>query len=175
MRSHPGEGNVESPTASKSWRPRKKTSSNKLKQPSRVSGDGPENYMLDRQITRGERCGHHQNHNRQTFPAKDARCHKCSKQAHFMKCCRAENRVNMVNEVELAETSSSDSKVFLCKVSTNEHKPWTADIIVNQGCVTFELDLGTDVTVLPPSTYYKSINRFCAKPKRRCMVLADMS
>ena len=92
-----------------------------------------------------------------------------------MKCCRAENRVNMVNEVELAETSSSDSEVFLCKVSTNEHKPWTADIIVNQGCVTFELDLGADVTVLPPSTYYKSINRFCAKPKRSCMVLADMS
>ena len=96
-------------------RPRKKTTSNKLKQPSRVSGDGPENYMPDTQITRGERCGHHQNHNSQTFPAKDARCHKCSKQDHFTKCCHAKSRVNMVNEVELAETSSSDSEVSLAK------------------------------------------------------------
>ena len=117
MRSHPGQGNVESFAASKSWRPRKKSSSNKSKQPSRISGDGPENYMPDRQITTGERCGHHQNQNRQTFPAKDARCHKCSKQAHFLNCCRAKSRVNMVNEVELAETSSSDSEVFLGKVS----------------------------------------------------------
>ena len=117
MQSHPGQGNVESLTASKSWRPRKKTTSNKLKQPSRVSGDGPQNYMLDRQITRGERCGHHQNQNRQTFPAKDARYHKCSKQAHFTKCCRAKGRVNMVNEVKLAETYRSDSELFLGKVS----------------------------------------------------------
>ena len=36
---------MESLTASKSWRPRKKTTSNKFKQPSRVSGDGPNNYM----------------------------------------------------------------------------------------------------------------------------------
>ena len=81
----------------------------------------------------------------------------------------------MVNEVELAETSGSDSEVFLSKVSTEEHKPWTADIIVNEGCVTFRLDFGTVVTVLPPSTYYKSINCFCAKPKRSSMVLANMS
>ena len=131
--------------------------------------------MPDRQITRGERCGQHKNHNRETFPAKDARCHKCSKQAHFTKCCRAKSRVNMVNEMELAETSTSDSEVFLGKVSTNEHKPWTADIIVSQGCGTFKLDFGAEVTILPSSTYNRSINRFCAKPKRSCMVLADMS
>ena len=117
MRSHPGQGNVESFRASKSWRPRKKSTSNKLKQPSRISGDGPENYVRGRQITSGERCGHHQNQNRQAFPAKDALGHKCSKQAHFSKCSRAKGRVNMVNEVELAETSSSDSEVFLGKVS----------------------------------------------------------
>ena len=81
----------------------------------------------------------------------------------------------MVHEVELAETSSSDSEVFLGKVSTDEHKPRTADIIVNEGCVTFKLNFGADVTVLPPSTYYKSINCFCAKPKRSSMVLANTS
>ena len=81
----------------------------------------------------------------------------------------------MVNEEELAETSSSDSEVFRGKVSTHEHKPWTADIIVNEGCVTFKLDFDADVTVFPPSTYYKLINCFCAKPKTSIMVLADMS
>ena len=71
IRSHTGQVNVESLTASKSGRPRKKTTSNKLKQPSIVSGDGPKRYMPDRQITRGERCVRHQKHNRQTFPGKD--------------------------------------------------------------------------------------------------------
>ena len=79
----------------------------------------------------------------------------------------------MVNEVELAETSSSDSEVFLGEVSANEDKPWKADIIVNQDCVTFKLDSDADVTVFPPSAYFKSINRICAKPRRSCMVLAD--
>ena len=50
---------------------------------------------------------------------------------------RAKSRVNMVSEVELAETSSSDSEAFLGGVSALEHKPCTADIIVNQDCVTF--------------------------------------
>ena len=81
---------------------------------------------------------------------------------------------NMVTEVELPETSSSDSEFFLGEVSANKHKPWKADIIVNQDRVTFELDSGTDVTVLPPTAYYKSISHVCAKPKRSSMVLADM-
>ena len=63
--------------------------------------------------------------------------------------------MNKVSEVELAETSSSDSKVFLGEVSAKKHKPWTADIIVSQDCVTFKLDSGADVTLLPPSTYSK--------------------
>ena len=61
----------------------------------------------------------------------------------------------MVSEVELAETSSSDSKVFLGEVSANKHYPWTVDIIVSQDCVTLTLVSGADVTVLPPSTYSK--------------------
>ena len=49
----------------------------------------------------------------------------------------------------LAETSSSDSEVFLGEDSGNEHKPWKAGIIVNQDCVTFKLNSGADVTVHP--------------------------
>ena len=101
------------------------------------------------------KMGHHQKHNRQTCPAKDARCHNCSKQGHFAKCCRGNSRVNMVSEVELAETSSSDYKASLGKSSANKHKPWTADIIVSQDCVRFKLDSGAKVRVLPPSTYSK--------------------
>ena len=71
IRSHPGKVNVESPTASKSGRPRKKNTSNKLKQPSRVSGEGPKRYMPNRQMTCREKCVHHQKHNKQTFPGKD--------------------------------------------------------------------------------------------------------
>ena len=59
------------------------------------------------------------------------------RQGYFAKCCRAKSRVNMVREVELAETSSSDSEAFLGGVSALEHKPWAADIIVNQDCVIF--------------------------------------
>ena len=59
------------------------------------------------------------------------------KQGYFAKCCCSKRRVNMVSEVELAETFRPDSEAFLGGVSALEHKPRTADIIVNQDCVTF--------------------------------------
>ena len=101
------------------------------------------------------KMGHHQKLIRQTCPAKYSRCHNYSKQGHFAKCCRAKSRVNMVSEVELAENSSSYSKVYLDEVSANEHKPWTVDIIVSKDCLTLKLDSDADVTVLQPSTYNK--------------------
>ena len=77
--------------------------------------------------------------------------------------------MNIVNEAELAETSSSDSKVSLGEVSANEHKPWTADIIVSQDCVTFKLDSRADVTVLPASTYNKlTYKPLLSKTQRKC-------
>ena len=114
--------------------------------PSRVSADGPKNYMPDRQITRCERRGHHQKHNWQTCPANDARSHNCSKQGHFAKCCHAISRVSIVSEVELAETQRQRTQA----VDSWHH---------SQDCVTFKLDSGADVTVLPPSTYNKLTNK----------------
>ena len=61
----------------------------------------------------------------------------------------------MVNEVELAETSSSDSEVFLGEVSANEHKPWKADIIVNQDCVTFSVRTQLRYGTAPKRTSFK--------------------
>ena len=55
----------------------------------------------------------------------------------------------------MEKSSSIDSEVFLGEVSANEHKPWIADIIVNQDCVTFKLGSSADVTVLLASTYNK--------------------
>ena len=63
--------------------------------------------------------------------------------------------MNMVNDkVELAKLPAQ-IPIFLGEVSTNEHKLWTADVIVNQDCVTFKLDSGADVTVLPANSYNK--------------------
>ena len=94
IRWHPCQISVGSLTASKSWRPGKKTISKKLKQPSRVSGDGPKNCTPDRQITRCERCRYHQRHNRKTCPAKDARCHKRSKQGVKINCAKIVSKVD---------------------------------------------------------------------------------
>ena len=56
-------------------------------------------------------------HNRQDYPARDVKCHKCSKQGHFAKWCRARKEVNGVNEVEVADGSSSDSEEFQGKIT----------------------------------------------------------
>ena len=133
----------------KSGRPR---GSHKPKQPSKSSGDG-NNSKFKRRTTGCERCGNPKNHNRQSCPAKDAKCHKCSKQGHFAKWCHASLPPSKVYEVEAAESSSSDSDIFLGEVVSKQEKPWTADVTINSHRVTFKLDCGADVTVLPSKIF----------------------
>ena len=149
--SHIPSSNVETleEKQAKSGRPR---GSHKPKQPSKSSGDG-NNSKFKRRTTGCERCGNPKNHNRQSCPAKDVKCHKCSKQGHFAKWCHASVPPSKVYEVEAAESSSSDSDIFLGEVVSKQEKPWTADVTINSHRVTFKLDCGADVTVLPSKIF----------------------
>lgn len=84
---------------------------------------------------------------------KVARCHKCSKEGHFARCCWGRNTASHISEVEVVESSSSDDEHFLGEVTSGEQKPWTADVMFNAHYVTFKLDSGADVTVLPKNVY----------------------
>ena len=71
----------------------------------------------------------------------------------FAKYCRARNTANNVNAVEVEDSTNSDAEEFLGEVTSNEQKPWTADVTVNRHCVTIKLDSGADVTVLASNIY----------------------
>ena len=94
----------------------------KSKQPNKSSEDANKNKS-GRRTSRFERCGYHLNHNRQSCPAKDVKCHKCSKQGHFAKWCRLQIPPKNVNKVETVDSSGSDSEVFLGEVTSKEQKP----------------------------------------------------
>ena len=94
--------------------------------------------MPGRQITRCEILGHIIRSTTSSLaPPRMLEVTIALKQDYFAKCCFAKSHVKMASEVKLAENFTSDSEVFLGGVSALEHKPWTADIIVNQDCVPF--------------------------------------
>ena len=148
IRSSQIQGNMESLTDSQ-VRARQKRTPGKPKQPSTCSRDENKSGKLGRRTLGCERCGFHEKHNRQACSANHARYKECYKQGHFARCCRARNTANHIGEVEVVESCSSDDEHFLGEVTSNEQKPWTADVMVNTHCVTFKLDSCAGFTVLP--------------------------
>ena len=60
-----------------------------------------------------QRCGKSLSHARNSCPAKDAVCHKCTKKEHFAKVCKSK----VVASVEQQAEDSDSSEVFLGAVS----------------------------------------------------------
>ena len=109
IRSGQNPGNVENVEV-KENKPRKPRAWVKPKLPSKTSG-GARNKKPGRQTSGCERCGYFTKHKRDKCPAKDAKCHKCSKHGHFAKWCRTSNATNNINEVEAEDSDSSHSEI----------------------------------------------------------------
>ena len=151
IRSGQNPGNVENVQV-KENKPRKPRAPFKPNLPSKTS-EGARKKKPGKQTSGCERCGYFTEHKRDKCPAKDAKCHKCSKHGHFAKWCRTPNAANNVNEVQAEDSDSSDSEIFLGEVTSKEQKPWIAVVTVDGHGVTFKLDCGADVTVLPSKIY----------------------
>ena len=84
------------------------------------------------------RCGRSPPHDRQSCPARDSTCHKCSKSV-----CRSSSKVS-----ELHEDAKMTNK-FLGGLNSNEitNNPWRLTIDLNEVPTEFDIDTGAEVSV----------------------------
>ncbi|XP_052799445.1 uncharacterized protein LOC128231064 [Mya arenaria] len=99
-----------------------------------------------------QRCGNTPGHPRNKCPAKDAMCRKCQKVGHFQKKCRS--TVGAVNEASNTEHSDEDESFLGTVRASTTTDPWKVTLTVNdEADVTFKIDTGADVTVIPEKLF----------------------
>ena len=91
------------------------------------------------------RCGRSPLHNKSECPAKDEQCHQCGKRGHFKRMCRNPPRVNTIQQ-----------EAFLGEVKAKKDSQWMVELLLNGSPVSFKVDTGADMTVVPEKTF-KSI------------------
>lgn len=110
-------------------------------------------------------------HRGSTCPAEGQTCHKCKRKGHFQSVCRkTHTKPKHVDDVvhENAETRScgrDSSVLFLGSVGSEESEPpWRETFQILNKSVSFKVDTGADVTVIPESVY-KTLH---PRPKLQC-------
>ena len=102
------------------------------------------------------------NHPKKQCPARDSKCHSCSKIGHWSKACRG-STVAKVREVETSD-------YFLGEIFGKQVKPWTAKERVYDKRMEFKLDSGADITVVPVNTYTSLGNKMKLVPSSKVLV-----
>uniref|UniRef100_A0A147BIU1 RNA-directed DNA polymerase n=1 Tax=Ixodes ricinus TaxID=34613 RepID=A0A147BIU1_IXORI len=90
-------------------------------------------------------CGYNR-HARSECPAKAAICHRCGKRGHFAKVCLG---AKAVQELIAEEEDPS----FLGTVDAKDTDPWTVTVELQRVPLSFKVDTGADVTVIPETVY----------------------
>ena len=90
-------------------------------------------------------------------PASDFTCNKCSKKGHWAKACRSgENWGSPSKHLnEISQQSSDEETYFLGAIATPDelNNPWVTNLQVNETNVSFKIDSGADITVVPCKMY----------------------
>ena len=104
------------------------------------------------------RCGKSPSHPRQSCPARDQVCHQCNRKGHFRSQCHTKRTVNTVTNEQPAE---GQDKLFLGAVNSTGKGEWTIQLLLNGIPMTFKIDTGAEVTVIPESaaTPFKGLLR----------------
>ena len=103
-------------------------------------------------------------HSRMKCPARDSLCNNCGWNGHWKKACRSKTVSQVTAELEDI-TQQIDETFFLGEVIEAIHtderpsQPWKAEVLVNNSRVSFKLDCGADVTVIPLDLYEKLCNQ----------------
>ena len=101
-------------------------------------------------------------HPRKFCPASDSVCKKCSKKGHWAKACRSrENRgfppknISEISRQNMETDSSEEDTYFLGTVNTptTQNNTWVTNLNLNETSVSFKIDSGADVTVIPYKVY----------------------
>ena len=105
-------------------------------------------------------CGDTPPHGRLNCPAKEATCGRCGKKGHYTSVCRYPVRVGEVQE--------DTSDVFLGNISGTGRDPWKVDVQLGGQTVTFHIDTGAEVTVIP-QRILKQIGVVSLQPSNRTL------
>ena len=102
------------------------------------------------------------NHPKKQCPARDSKCHSCSKIGHWSKVCKG-STVAKVREVETSD-------YFLGEISGKQVTPWTAKVCVYDKRMEFKLDSGADITVVPVNKYTSLGNKVKLVPSNKVLL-----
>uniref|UniRef100_A0A3B3CEF0 Gypsy retrotransposon integrase-like protein 1 n=1 Tax=Oryzias melastigma TaxID=30732 RepID=A0A3B3CEF0_ORYME len=92
------------------------------------------------------KCGSSSPHPKRECPANETTCHACGKKGHYIRVCK--------NRKTLHEVEEDVDALFLGSVTSNG-EPWMVDLHINNKSVSFKIDTGADVTVLPLQVFRK--------------------
>ena len=111
------------------------------------------------------RCGRSPLHRRHDCPAKSNKCYNCQKIGHYASVCKGKS----ISAVEQGSDSDSETEVFLGEVRSknNTDSKWHVDLHIGDTSVTFKLDTGADVTVIPEAVYNNAKLKPLSKSNRK--------
>ena len=106
------------------------------------------------QLTQGTQskcpnCGKGFPHDHRNCPARNATCNKCGKLGHFQAVCRSSTRVEV-----FSDNSEVLEAVYIHDLANHRawrNDSWLVTLQLNGQPVTFKMDTGADVTVIPMS------------------------
>ena len=97
-------------------------------------------------------------------PARDSFCNNCGQKGHWKQACRSKTVSQVTAELQ-DTTQQIDESFFLGEVIEAIHsdergsQPWKAEVLVNNSRISFKLDSGADVTVIPLDLHEKLPNQ----------------
>ena len=111
-------------------------------------------------------CGSSPTHGHWQCPARDSVCHKCSKRGHFQSVCRSAGAIREV-QTDMADSFLGTVGTSLSAAATGS-TPWTISISVNHVPISFNIDIGADVTVLS-EPLFKTLQGVTLEPSTRSL------
>ena len=89
-------------------------------------------------------------------PAKNVKCHKCSKLGHYARCCKTKIVTEVQKKTVMDESESSEEEFFIASVAdSSSSKGWYVELPVNGHNVKFKtLVLMFQLFLWKPTTTY---------------------
>ena len=123
-------------------------------------------------------CGKSHPRGRNNCPASNARCDNCNKMGHFKAVCRSTPNTARVNQIENSQVESQDENpTFVGGVGTTNDQQtrevkeavdngWHIKLKVNKHELTWCIDTGAQVSVMPEQFYKESFGKLNKADKR---------
>ena len=105
-------------------------------------------------------------HRKSECPARDSFCHACQKNGHWKRACTSSRKLDEVS-------SEFDNETFLGEVVdvvNSSQQPWQAEICVNNSPLTFKIDTGADVSVIPAKVLSQLDTNDTLKPTQKILL-----